>query len=105
MSTDPDHDGQRTALVTGALLLLPVLCCGLPLLIAGGALAGLGTVLGNPWMIGAAIALLVGIVVWRIRRRAGAATRSEGDECCAPQPPSQDQPRATTQRPTHSKEQ
>lgn len=39
MSTNPDHEGNRTALATGALLLLPTLCCGLPLLIAGGALA------------------------------------------------------------------
>lgn len=63
MSTDPDHDGKRAALTTGALVLLPVLCCGLPLLIAAGALAGLGSVLGNPWVIGATVVLLVAVDV------------------------------------------
>ncbi|MEU0469990.1 hypothetical protein ABZ215_38845 [Amycolatopsis sp. NPDC006131] len=90
MSTNPDRDGTRTALATGAFLLLPALCCGLPLLIAGGALAGLGSVLGNPWVIGAAIALLVAVVVCRIRRRARGA-RSSDPACCAPEPPTRDQ--------------
>jgi hypothetical protein len=59
MPANPDHEGKRTALATGAVLLLSVLCCGLPLLIAGGALAGLGSALGNLWVIGAGGALLV----------------------------------------------
>ncbi|HKN97612.1 MAG TPA: hypothetical protein VJX10_10880 [Pseudonocardiaceae bacterium] len=56
-------------LAIGAVLLLPALCCGLPLLIAGGALAGIGSVLGSPWVIGAGVALVAGVVGWRIRRR------------------------------------
>lgn len=90
MSTNRNHDDKRTALATGALLLLPALCCGLPLLIAGGALAELGSVLGNPWVIGAAVALLVAAVAWRIRRRAR-GTRSSDSACCAPQPPTRRQ--------------
>ncbi|MGW5721476.1 hypothetical protein ACWEVP_35240 [Amycolatopsis sp. NPDC003865] len=86
MSTNPDRDGKRTALATGALLVLPALCYGLPLLIAGGALAGLGSVLGNPWVISAAIALLVAAMVWRIRRHVRGA-RSSDSACCAPEPP------------------
>lgn len=86
MSTDRNHDGKRTALATGALLLLPALCCGMPLLIAGGALAGLGSVLSNPWVIGAAVALLIAGVVWRTRHRARSA-RSSDTACCAPEPP------------------
>jgi hypothetical protein len=90
MSTNPDRDGKRTALATGALLLLPALCCGLPLLIGGGALAGLGSVLGNPWVIGTAIALLIAVVVWRTRRHARGA-RSSDSACCASEPPTRHQ--------------
>ncbi|NUP25308.1 MAG: hypothetical protein HOQ44_01200 [Nocardia sp.] len=86
MPTDPDRDGKHGALAIGALLLVPALCCGLPLLIAGGLLAGLGSVLGNPWVIGAAVALVVAVVVWRVRRHAR-ATRSAASACCAPEPP------------------
>lgn len=46
MST-PDRDSKHITLATGAVLVVSALCCGLPLLIAGGALAGLGTVLGK----------------------------------------------------------
>jgi hypothetical protein len=68
-STDPERDGRTSTPAVLGLLLIPVLCCGvLPLLIVGGALAGLGSVLGNPWMIGAAVALVVGVVLWRVRR-------------------------------------
>jgi thiol:disulfide interchange protein len=70
MSTGSDHEGKPTGLATGALVLLAALCCGLPLLLAAGALAGLGSVLGNPWVIGAAVALAVGVVTWRLRHRA-----------------------------------
>lgn len=101
MSTDPDHDGKRAALTTGALVLLPVLCCGLPLLIAAGALAGLGSVLGNPWVIGATVVLLVGVVLWQVHRRTGSAAAYVGRGCCAPESPTQDQSRSTTESPTH----
>ena len=87
MSTDPSQQGKHTALAVGAVLVLPVLCCGLPLLIAAG-LAGFGTVLGNPWVIGAAVALLVGAVVWRVGRHTGTATPSEDYGCCGPESPS-----------------
>jgi hypothetical protein len=98
----PDHDGKRTALATGAVLLLPALCCGLPLLIAGGALAGLGSVLGSPWLIGAAVALLAGVLVWRVRRRTGTARSADRDRC-APEPQPGDQSR--TESPTRRHEQ
>lgn len=86
MSTDSGHDGKRNAVAAGALLFLPALCCGLPLLIAGGVLAGVGSVFGNPWMIGVAVALLVAVVIWRIRRHTRSA-RSSDSACCAPEPP------------------
>lgn len=83
-------------LATIGLILVPVLCCGLPVLIAAGALAGVGSVLGNPWLIGAAVALLAGVVAWRIRRHTGTATPPDG--CCAPEPPGQAQVRPPNHR-------
>lgn len=76
-----DTDGP-SPLTTAGLLMLPVLCCGLPLLIAGGALGGLGAVLGNPWIIAAAAAVVVGVVAWRRRH----STPSDAD-CSPPSKP------------------
>jgi hypothetical protein len=57
------------------LVLLPVLCCALPMLIAAGGLGVLGAVLRNPWVVGAAVLLGIGLVGrWSARRR--------GDDCC-----------------------
>ncbi|AWD24565.1 hypothetical protein HI846_06185 [Micrococcus luteus] len=90
MSGDKDHDSHRAGVLVGAgtgLLLLAccalplLICCGLPLLAAGGALAGIGGFLGNPWLIGAGIAVGVAvtaaIVLRRLRRH---RRRSTG--CC-----------------------
>lgn len=55
-------------LAAGASLLM-AFGCALPLLISGGALAGLGGFLGNPWALGAGLTLLV--------LAAGATTRCD----------------------------
>ncbi|MQB02519.1 MAG: hypothetical protein GEU78_20335 [Actinobacteria bacterium] len=68
-----ENDDRRGGLSTGALLLLPALCCGLPLLIAAGALGTIGSVLGNPWVIGAAGVVVLGFVASRIRGPGNAA--------------------------------
>lgn len=81
MQHHSDTDGP-SPLATAGLLLLPVLCCGLPLLIASGVLGGLGAALGNPWIIAAA-AVVVGVVAWRVRRH---STPSDAD-CCPPSEP------------------
>jgi hypothetical protein len=104
MPSHPDHDGKRTTLAAGALLLLPALCCGLPLLIAGGALAGIGGVVGNPWVIGAAVALVVGVVAWRIRRRTATSNSRRNDDCCAPEAPLSGQSRPDTSPRCHDSE-
>ncbi|HEX5116333.1 MAG TPA: hypothetical protein VFW65_14155 [Pseudonocardiaceae bacterium] len=83
MSTEPDHDGRRTALATGALLLLPALCCGLPLLITAGMLGTIGAVVGNPWVIGIAVVLVVSLVTIRLRRRGSTATGRDSDDDAA----------------------
>lgn len=64
MSTDPGHKGKRTTLVSAGFLLLPILCCGVPLLITAGALGTIGAALSNPWVIAAAVALLAALVAW-----------------------------------------
>ena len=63
----------------GAVLFM-ALCCALPLLIAGGVLAGLGGILANPWVVGTGMALVVLVVLAAAHRR----TRSDrtGHDCC-----------------------
>jgi Na+-translocating ferredoxin:NAD+ oxidoreductase RnfD subunit len=61
----------------GAALLL-IVCCAGPVLIATGALAGIGAWLANPWMIAAAVLLLAAAVTTVARRR------SRRDTCCPP---------------------
>lgn len=74
----------------GLLALLPLACCGLPLLIAASVAAGSGAVLGG---ITGGVLILVGAVVlgiWGMRRRrrvtlpAGTTTgrSSTRDKCC-----------------------
>ncbi|GAB3662689.1 hypothetical protein GCM10027596_24700 [Nocardioides korecus] len=74
----------------GLLALLPIACCGLPLLLAAGVSAGSGAVLGG---VAGAVLMLIGAVVlgvWGMRRRthstrpAGTspATTSARDRCC-----------------------
>ncbi|MHB1172835.1 MAG: hypothetical protein ACYCZY_10165 [Lacisediminihabitans sp.] len=62
MSGDPAGKNTTTILATVGILLLPVLCCGLPLLIAAGAFGALGAVLGSPWVIAVAVVLVAGLV-------------------------------------------
>lgn len=70
--------GQGGKLVAG-FVVLHVLCCGLPLLIAAGAFTGAGALLGSGALVAAGLlvmALAVGVAV----RRAGRA----GDADCCP---------------------
>lgn len=83
------------------LLLLPVLCCALPLLIAAGAVGAVGSMLGNPWVIGAAALLLLVAMVWSARRRGG-ATRD--DSCRSPVPPDRHRSDRTSQSSTLNQE-
>ena len=82
MTTRRDHrPGGGLLLGAGAVLLL-ALCCALPMLIAGGVLAGVGGILGNPWVIGTGIALVALVVLVVALRR----TRSDhtDHDCCPP---------------------
>ncbi|HEX5402690.1 MAG TPA: hypothetical protein VFX16_10355 [Pseudonocardiaceae bacterium] len=67
MPRQPDRDGGNTVVASCALLLVPVVCCGLPLLVASGTLAGVGSWLHSIWLAAIAIALLAiaGLIAWR----------------------------------------
>lgn len=60
---------KRTALAAAGFLLVPIVCCGLPVLIAAGALGAVGSVLGNPWVIGTAVVVVLAAVTRFARRR------------------------------------
>jgi hypothetical protein len=80
-----DNDRKDSAGLGGSLLGLgavgaAVLCCAGPALISAGLLGGLGGVLGNPVILLAAGALLVGaLVITRARR-----SRPSGSASCCP---------------------
>ncbi len=70
-------EGRGGRLLLG-LVLVHVLCCGVPLLLAAGALGGAGALLRSPVLLaGGAVAVLaaVGLAVGRVRGRREA--------CCA----------------------
>lgn len=83
MSTTSKGQGNRTALAVGGIVLLHLLCCGLPLLIAAGALGAAGSALGNPWVIAAAAALAASALIWTLRRRRRQGAPGETEDCCA----------------------
>ncbi|WP_149829079.1 hypothetical protein [Streptomyces tailanensis] len=74
-----DSSGAGTAAAGIGIALLMIACCALPVLIAGGALAGIGGALGNPWLIAAAVVLVAAAITAIVRRR-----RSGRDACCPP---------------------
>ncbi|MGH3312722.1 MAG: hypothetical protein ACRDP3_19435 [Streptomyces sp.] len=77
-----ESSGAGTAAAGTGVALLMIACCALPALIAGGALAGIGGVLGNPWLIAAAVVLVAAASTAIVRRR-----RSGRDACCPPTGP------------------
>jgi hypothetical protein len=90
MSRKSRENGDHGWAAALGLMLLPILCCGLPLLIAAGGLGVIGSVLRNPLVIGAAVLILVGLVVWAVRRR----TAGSADACAPKEPSREDGPRS-----------
>ncbi|AMY26271.1 hypothetical protein H7J07_00310 [Mycobacterium koreense] len=83
MSNHDDRPGGSGLLLGAGAALLMVACCALlPILIAGGAIAGIGAFLRNPWVIGAGIALAILALIAISRRGGGTA----GHGCCPPMP-------------------
>ncbi|EOY45666.1 mercuric transporter [Streptomyces anthocyanicus] len=87
MTPPPTQPGDRRGGLLGTLAvvgvaLLPIICCAGPVLLASGALAGLGGVLVSPWLLAPAAVLLAGALTWWLRRR----RTGNGDACCLPAP-------------------
>jgi hypothetical protein len=74
--SDSRSDGK---LVLG-FVVLHVLCCGLPLLIAAGVVTGVGGLLRNPLVLAVGVGTLIAAVLPALRR--AGATRD--GECCPP---------------------
>lgn len=81
-SSHNDRRGGGGLLLGAVAALLMVACCALPILVAGGAIAGVGALLRNPWVIGAGITLAVLALIAISRRRSGGDTATHG--CCPP---------------------
>lgn len=82
--SEPRGPSRAGVLATLGAVAVAVLCCAGPALLAGGALAGLGGLLRNPWLIGGgALVILAGAAARLIgRHRTAAGPRSS--ECCTP---------------------
>jgi hypothetical protein len=65
---DPKDSGGGGWLLAPLIVLLPLLCCGLPLLIAAGAAVSLGSILRNPVVIAIAGALTLALGLLVLRR-------------------------------------
>lgn len=70
----------------GLLALLPIACCGLPLLIAAGVTAGSGAVLGGATGGGLMLAAAAVLAIWGMRRRARRTRPADpaGSDCYPP---------------------
>ncbi|HEU5006829.1 MAG TPA: hypothetical protein VFT67_07650 [Jatrophihabitantaceae bacterium] len=78
--SEPRGPSQAGLLATLGVVVVAVLCCAGPALLAGGALAGLGGLLRNPWLIGVGAVIVVTAIslAMRRRRRAAGTTTAEG---------------------------
>lgn len=63
------RSGDTPMPLTVGLMLLSILCCGLPVLISAGVLGVLASWLINPWVITVTVLAVAGIVVVLVRRR------------------------------------
>jgi hypothetical protein len=86
----PGRGGQLLA----GFVVLHVLCCGLPLLIAAGAFTGAGALLGNGAVVAAGLLAVLAAVAVAVRR----ARRSGQDDCCSTTESDADVPTLTGQR-------
>lgn len=82
MSSSSKQGTGKTVLATIGILLIPAACCGALLLGVGlvsaaGVVGVVGSVLGNPWVIAAAVILAAGFIWWVLRHRSAAKRQAE----------------------------
>lgn len=82
---------KRPVLATLGVGALLVLCCAAPALIAAGALGALAAWLGNPWVIGAAVAAVL-VVAWQVGTRLRSRYSSTCDAPRRPEHRDEDRP-------------
>lgn len=75
----------RGGRVLAGFVVLHLLCCGLPLLIAAGAFTGAGAALGSTTLVTVGVAAAAAAVLLAVRR-ARRATGTPDSDCCAVQP-------------------
>lgn len=76
--------GQGGRLLAG-FVVLHVLCCGLPLLIAAGAYTGAGAALGSTTLVAVGVAAAAAAILFAVRRARGGRQATDRD-CCDVQP-------------------
>jgi mercuric ion transport protein len=76
-------------LIVLAAAALMVLCCAGPVLIASGAVAGIGTALRNPWLIGISTPVVLAAMVYTVAKVARRHRPDQNDTCCPPRPTEQ----------------
>lgn len=81
MSASRERSGPGGVAAAVGAALAAVVCCALPLLVAGGALGTVGTALRNPWLITVGVVLLVTGTVYVRRRRARRRSPGLHDRC------------------------
>lgn len=76
--------GLGVLLSTVGVVLVTMLCCGLPLLVIAAGMFGMtGALTGSAWMIVVGMILAAGLAAWLLSRRRREA-RASGEDCCAP---------------------
>ncbi len=75
--------GQGGRLLAG-FVVLHILCCGLPLLIAAGAFTGAGAALGSAALVAVGVAAAAAAVLLAVHARRAPGTADS--DCCAVQP-------------------
>ncbi|GGK28516.1 hypothetical protein GCM10011583_70630 [Streptomyces camponoticapitis] len=69
MTRPPEQSGSGRGLLAAiGLILLPVICCAGPALLASGILAGVGGAVVSPWLLAPAAVLIAAGLLWRVRR-------------------------------------
>ena len=71
---EPTSERTGSRLWLGLVALLPIACCGLPLLLASGVAVGAGAILGG---IAGAVLLVVALVLAAVTLRRAAACRTD----------------------------